>query len=105
MVCKRQMCVGCACLVGVGLSRLVFETILNDVLSTTRLGVVLSEGDREQLYQELLYYFGLVGGLNVCEALEHAWRDAYNRSEIEDFIVAWLKKKAKRKEKSVAGVI
>ncbi len=96
---------GCACLVGVGLSRLVFETILNDVLSTTRLGVVLSEGDREQLYQELLYYFGLVGGLNVCEALEHAWRDAYNRSEIEDFIVAWLKKKAKRKEKSVAGVI
>ena len=96
---------GCAFLVGVGLSRLVFARILHDVLSVISLDVVLSESDREQLYQELLYYFGLVGGLNVCEALEHAWRYAYNRSEIEDFIIAWLKKKAKRKEKSVAGVI
>jgi len=79
--------------------------VLSDVLSSIRLDVVLGEGEREQLYQELLYYFGLVGGLNVCEALEHAWRDSYNRSEIEDFIIAWLRKRAKKKEKAVAGVV
>jgi len=79
--------------------------ILSDVLSSIRLDVVLGEGEREQLYQELLYYFGLVGGLSVCEALEHAWRDSYNRSEIEDFIIAWLRKRAKKKEKAVAGVV
>jgi len=95
--------VDCALLVGVGLSRLVFVRILNDVLSAASLDVTLGEGDREQLYQKLLYYFGLVGGLNVCEALEHAWRDPYNRSEIGDFIIAWLRKRAKKKEKAVAG--
>jgi len=92
-------------LVGVGLSRLIFARILKDVLSARSLDVVLDEGDREQLYRELLYYFGLAGGLNVCEALEHAWQDPYNRSEIEDFIIAWLKKRAKKKEKATAGVI
>jgi len=65
----------------------------------------LSEGDRERLYQEILYHFGLVGGLNVCEALEAAWRDPYNRSGIEDFIIAWLRKKARKKEKAVVGVV
>jgi len=101
------MCVHCAFLVGVGvgLSRLVFARILNDVLSASSLDIILGEGDREQLYQELLYYFGLVGGLNVCEALEHAWRDQYNRKEIEDFVVAWLRKRAKKKEKAVVGVV
>jgi len=84
---------------------LIFARILTDVLSATSSDLVLSEGDREQLYQELLYYFGLVGGLNVCEALEHAWRDPYNRSEIEDFIIAWLRKRAKKKEKAPAGVV
>jgi len=79
--------------------------ILSHVLSSIRPDVVLGEGEKEQLYQELLYYFGLVGGLNVCEALEHAWRDSYNRSEIEDFIIAWLRKRAKKKEKAVAGVV
>jgi len=89
----------------VSLSRLIFARILTDVLTATSSDLVLSEGDREQLYQELLYYFGLVGGLNVCEALEHAWRDPYNRSEIEDFIIAWLRKRAKKKEKAPAGVV
>ncbi len=46
-----------------------------------------------------------VDGMNVCEALETAWRDLYNRSEIKDFISAWLKKKAEKKQKSVVGVI
>lgn len=46
-----------------------------------------------------------VDGMNVCEALEAAWRDPYNRSEIKDFILAWLKKKAERKQKSVVEVI
>jgi len=41
----------------------------------------------------------------VCEALEHAWRDPYNRGEIEDFIIAWLRKKAKKKEKTMPGVV
>ena len=87
------------------MSRLIFMRILNEVLSVSGLEVTLSEGDREQLYQELLYYFGLVGGLNVCEALEAAWRDRYNRREIEDFIEAWLRKKARKKQKAPAGVI
>lgn len=43
--------------------------------------------------------------MNVCETLEAAWRDRYNRSEIKDFILAWLKKKAEKKQKSVVGVI
>ena len=80
-------------------------TILNDVLSGVKFDVALSDGDRDQLYQELLYYFGLVGGLRVCEALEAAWRDPYNRSEIEEFILAWLRKKARKKQKSIVGVI
>jgi len=88
----------------VGLSRLVFMTILNDVLSGVTFDVALSDGDREQLYQELLYYFGLVGGLNICEALEVAWRDPYNRSEIGEFILAWLKRKARKMVKAT-GII
>jgi len=92
-------------LVGVHLSRLVFERILNDVMNATSIDMVLGGGDREQLYQEILYYFGLVGGLNVCEALEHAWQDPHNRSEMEDFITAWLKKRAKKREKTIAGVV
>jgi len=87
------------------LSRLVFTTILNEVLKGVRFDVALSDGDREQLYQELLHYFGLVGGLNVCEALEAAWRDPYNRSEIKDFMIAWLRKKAKKREKAATGVV
>lgn len=83
----------------------MFTTILNDVLSGVRFNVVLSDDDREQLYQELLYYFGLVGGLRVCEALEAAWRDPYNRSEIEEFILSWLRRKARKKQKPIVGVV
>ncbi|KPV64638.1 MAG: hypothetical protein AOA66_0071 [Candidatus Bathyarchaeota archaeon BA2] len=86
------------------MSRLVFTTILNEVLSGIRFHVDISDTDREQLYQEALHYFGLVGGPNICEALEAAWRDPYNQSEIRDFITAWLRKKAK-KEVKVTGVI
>jgi len=78
---------------------------LNDVISATSIDTVLGWGDREQLYQEILCYFGLVGGLNVCEALEHAWQDPHNRTEIEDFITAWLKKRTKKREKTIAEVV
>lgn len=54
------------------MSRLVFTNILNEVLGSVRFDVALGVGDREQLCQELLYYFGLVGGLNICDALEVA---------------------------------
>ena len=86
------------------MSRLVFATILNEVLSQVGFPVVLGESDREQLYNELLFYFGLVGGLNVCQALESAWRDPYNQSEIRKIILAWLRKKAK-KDVRATGVI
>jgi len=86
------------------LSRLIFTTVLNEVLSGISFRVDLGDADREQLYNELLYYFGLAGGLNVCEALEAAWRDPYNQSEIREFILAWLRKKAK-KDVRATGVI
>jgi len=86
------------------LSKLVFATILNDVLSGIDFRVVLNESDRAQLYQEVLYFFGLVGATNVCEALDIAWRDPYNQNEIREFILAWLRKKAK-KEVKATGVI
>jgi hypothetical protein len=87
------------------LSRLVFTALLNEVLSGISFHMDLGDADREQLYNELLHYFGLVGALNVCGALEDAWRDPFNRSEMEDFIVAWLRKRAKKKEKAAAGVV
>ncbi len=88
----------------IDLSRLVFATILNEVLGGINFHVDLGDTDKEQLYHELLQYFGLVGGLNVCEALEAVWRDAYNQSEIREFILAWLRKKAK-KDVRATGVI
>jgi len=88
-----------------GLSRLVFMRILNEALARTSLEVSLGDGDREQLYQEILHYFGLVGGLNVCEALEAAWQDPYNRREIEEFIADWLRKRTKKRIEAAAGVV
>jgi len=86
------------------LSRLVFTTILAEVLSGITFRVEVGDVDKEQLYREVLYYFGLVGAPNTCEALEAAWRDPYNQDEIKEFILAWLRKKARRDVKAT-GVI
>lgn len=58
---------------------------------------------KKQLYQELLAYFGLIGATNECQALEAAWKDPYNRHEIEEFIRAWLKRR-QRKREVITGV-
>ena len=60
------------------------RTILTDMLSEMQ--AWLSELETEELYRELLAYFGLVGALNECQALETARKDAYNKREIEEFI-------------------
>jgi hypothetical protein len=60
--------------------------------------VWLNNTEKEQLYNELLAYFGLIGATNECTALEAAWQDPYNKREIEEFIKAWLKRKRKKKE-------
>jgi len=67
--------------------------------------VWLSEPETEELYRELLAYFGLIGALNECQALGNAWKDPYNRREIEEFIKAWLKRKQRRKKEAIAEVI
>jgi len=85
-------------------SKLVFTTLLNEVLNDISFHVDLDDNDKAQLYQEVLYFFGLAGASNVCEALEVAWQDPYNQSEIKAFILAWLRKKAKKATKTT-GVI
>lgn len=85
------------------MSKLIFMLILNDVLSRNMIRVNLSENEKDRLYMELLNYFGLAGGLNVCEALENAWRDPYNRSRIEDFIIAWLKRRVRKS--IISGIV
>ncbi|MEM2947874.1 MAG: hypothetical protein QXN96_06550 [Candidatus Bathyarchaeia archaeon] len=67
--------------------------------------VWLNEIDREQLYNELLTYFGLVGALNECQALEYAWLDPYNKREIEEFIKAWLRRKRRKEIESITGIV
>lgn len=64
------------------MSRIVLNVIL------TEIGVWLNTAETQQLYNELLAYFGLIGALNECEALENAWQDPYNKREIEEFIRA-----------------
>ncbi|MEM3545696.1 MAG: hypothetical protein QXU47_04175 [Candidatus Bathyarchaeia archaeon] len=66
--------------------------------------VLLSEPEVEELYRELLTYFGLVGALYECQALEYAWKDPYNRREIEGFIKEWLRRR-RRREEAIAGVV
>ena len=79
------------------------RAVLMGILSEMHLW--LSELDVEQLYNELIAYFGLVGALNECQALESAWKDPYNRREIEEFIKAWLRRKQRKKEEIVTGVV
>ncbi|MEM0006837.1 MAG: hypothetical protein QXR89_01030 [Candidatus Bathyarchaeia archaeon] len=81
------------------MSRAVLTAILAEI------GVMLNETEKELLYHELLAYFGLVGALNKCQALENAWQDPYNKREIEEFIRAWLRRKQKRGEEIITWVI
>ena len=79
------------------------RTVLNAILS--EMHVWLNETEREQLHRELLAYFGLIGATNQCQALEKAWKDPYNRHEIEEFIKAWLKRKQRKKTEAMVGVV
>jgi hypothetical protein len=79
------------------MSRQVLEAIL------AGMHVWLSGSERYQLYRELVAYFGLVGAVDECGALYNAWRDPYNRREIEEFIIAWIRRRRKREE--VIGVV
>jgi hypothetical protein len=65
----------------------------------------LKETEKEQLYQELLHYFGLIGAIDECQALENAWRDPYNKHEIEEFIKAWLNRKRRKEAEAITGVV
>jgi len=80
------------------MSRAVLNAILN------AMQIWLNETEREQLYHELTAYFGLIGATNECQALENAWKDPYNRHEIEEFIKAWLKRKERKREESIEVV-
>jgi hypothetical protein len=80
------------------MSRAVLNAILNEMQ------IWLNEIEREQLYHELLAYFGLIGATNECQALENAWKDPYNRGEIEEFIRAWLRRR-RRKEETIVGIV
>lgn len=81
------------------MSRAVLDAILS------AMHIWLSEVEREQLYRELLAYFGLIGAVDECQALEYAWQDPYNRREIEDFINAWLLRRRRRREEVLIGVV
>jgi hypothetical protein len=80
---------------GRSVSRLIFNQILNEVLSTLRLQVSLTELEKESLYTEAVFYFGVIGATNECEVLEKAWKDRHHKRAIEEFIEAWLKRKAR----------
>jgi len=77
-------------------SRLIFNQILDEVLSGLRLQVFLSELEKESLYTEAVLYFGVIGATNECEVLEKAWKDRHHKRAIEEFIEAWLKRKMRR---------
>ena len=82
-----------------GMSRMVLTAILSEMQ------VWLNETEKEQLHQELLYYFGLIGATEECQALENAWRDPYNKHEIEEFIKAWLRKKRRAEAETIKAVV
>ena len=83
----------------VGMSRAVFMAILSEM------HIWLSEIEAEELYHELLAYFGLIGATEECQALESAWKDLYNRREIEEFIKAWLRRRRKKEAEAITGVV
>jgi hypothetical protein len=72
------------------------RAVLMDILYEMQ--VWLNEDEIERLYQELIAYFGLIGAMDECQALESAWKDPYNKLEIEEFIKAWLRRKQRKKE-------
>jgi hypothetical protein len=80
------------------MSRTILARILNEM------HVALAQPELEQLYQELIAYFDLIGASNQCEALDQAWTDPYNRQHIEEFIKAWLRRKRKKK-KAITGLV
>jgi len=79
------------------------RTVLSAILA--EMSIWLNATETEQLHNELLAYFGLVGALNECQALENAWQDPYNRREIEEFIKAWLKRKQRKKEEILTEIV
>jgi hypothetical protein len=79
------------------------RTVLSAILA--EMSIWLNATETEQLHNELLAYFGLVGALNECQALENAWQDPYNRREIEEFIKAWLKRKQRKREEKIMWVV
>jgi hypothetical protein len=80
------------------MSRKILNAILNEMQ------IWLNEIEREQLYHELTAYFGLIGATDECTALEAAWKDPYNKHEIEEYVKAWLRRKRKETE-STAEVV
>ena len=81
------------------MSRMVLTAILSEMQ------VWLNETEKEQLHQELLYYFGLIGAAEECQALENAWRDPYNRQAIEEFIKTWLRRKRRKETEAITGIV
>jgi hypothetical protein len=71
----------------------VSRAVLASILSQMRVWV--SELEAEELYRELIAYFGLAGAVDECRALESAWEDPYGRREVEEFIKAWLARRRK----------
>ena len=81
------------------MSRAVLMSILAEV------HVWLSEIETEELYHELLAYFGLIGATDECQALEAAWKDPYNKHEIEEFIKTWLRRKRRKETEAITGIV
>ncbi|MEM3615902.1 MAG: hypothetical protein QXX09_04545 [Candidatus Methanomethylicia archaeon] len=69
------------------MSRLILEQILRE------LNITLGLKEFEELYKELTLYFGIVGAIDECKALENAWNDPIIKQEIVEFIKAWVKRR------------
>ncbi len=68
--------------------------VLSMILS--QMHIQISRSEVQELYYDLLMRFGLIGGVNECQALEYAWSNPQNRMMIEEFILEWLNKKKKK---------